>query len=1051
MRLSLQRALRLVILLVVVALSANLSFSPNVHGVTQAGPTTWSPFGPRMTTMLITSYADFNTMFTNFQSGQVDITDWPVPPGLLASYGSNPDFFLSSKTPEFGIFQLDINHHAPFMGIMGLQNRTVTAPGIIGSVVTVSGCSSGFGRLNVVLKNYENSTSVVKDSGNIVGALGPQLYSVPDNGGSNPIGVYSVPGPTTCMLAGNYNITSTVYSGKIKIFVNTATINNVTIGVDYNSPSTLTLTTSGVDLSRALAHLVNKPNMVQNSAAFAGKADYDDVEVPPAQGMSIGGAPFSKLPQSILNQECVQLAVLDPTLTCNPISAFDLVGASIGAGQLWWNSFGVGASATSGYPSTADIRAACDYFVAAGFSITPSTSKCSDVASAASGTTPPSSYPHLIPNGHVSMYIRTDGPRMTYGTIVADDLNFLFGTPSNSGGGTVCFSSITVCKTSPQYYTIDQVIPIVFASAQMNNWNLYTGGYSLGTTPDHLYSIYYSQFASTLCGGVFTTFPSEFDYYCNPAFDADVHAGEFSTSLTNSVGLFSNAAVIATQTGMTVPIYSKIDQFVALNGWNFQPSTASSLVSVLGHGLQAGFWSLLNMRQTPGYTPTSNLYVPGGGNPNLIRRAFSQPTDNLSPFQALTVWDFEIISQVYDSMLQLNPLTGGSNQQLIDWMTSSHSSTYSPTEVSCVGPPSNPVTICVTGTTTETWHLRTDLFFHDGTRVTAADVAYTILAYRDVPSSLLQSNVATVASAVALDSSTVQVKLQNQSPFYEINIGSLPILPKHLWAPVCGNPPSPSSQCANPSFDPMAQGIFIGSGPWVCKSLTSGVPGGPCTSTGTQSISLGDTALFTADPTYMRGPAGVQGTSLQSLSWADKNDQGTVNILDIAAASLHFCSIAPCAPGTTGADPYWAHPLFTCNGNSWVDICAVGTAANYFGYGLTNPFQPSQLTSVDTQIDPFNFDLTSAGGPVMYYQGGLRSSGGQINIQLVSLSGTPTPTSFTATLSSGGTVVASTTGTAGSTTSVVILPFTGISSGVYQLQITYMGTSTLRYTITIKA
>jgi len=1039
-------------LLIVIGLFSTSNLGLNVNLLNQTGATTWSPFGPRLSTMLITSYADFNTMFTNFQSGEIDMTDWPVPPSMISSLCSNSDFFCSSKTPEFGIFQLDINHHAPFMGIGSLANRTTTPPGIIGTPTTMSGCSSGFGRLNVILKNYENASAIVKDSLNTVAATGPQVYAVADSGGANPAGTYSIPSRNTCMLAGNYNVTSSVYSGKVTVFVNTATITNVTIGVNYNSPSTIKLSSNGVSIGRALSHLVDKPNLVLNAAPFSGIADYDDLQVPPSQGISIGGAANSKLPQSILNQECVQLASLDPTLPCNPVSAYNLVPDNVVAGSLWWNTYGVGASATSGYSGTADLRAACDFFVAAGFAITPSTSNCTGVANAASGTNPPSSYPHLVPNGHVSMYIRTDGPRMAYGTIVADSLNFLFGTPSSSGGGVVCFSPISPCATSPRYYSIDDVIPIVFSSATLDDWNLYTGGFSLGATPDHLYGSYHSQFASTICGGVSNIFPPDYPSYCNPNYDADVYAGEFSSSLTNAVGLFSNAAVIAYQTVMTIPIYSKIDQFVALNGWNFQPSTMSSLVSVLGHGLQAGFWSLLNMRQKPGYVPSSNLYVPGGGNPNLIRRGFSQGTDNLSPFQALTVWDFEIISQVYDSMLQLNPLTGGSNQQLIDWMTTTHTSTYSPTEVSCVGPPANTITICVTGTTTQTWRLRSDLFFHDGTRVTAQDVAYTILAYRDVPSSLLQSNVVTVSSAIALDATTLLVKLQSQSPFYEINIGSLPIIPKHVWAPFCGDPPSSSSQCANPSFDPMARGIFTGSGPWRCNSLTSGAPGGPCTSTRNQAISLGDTALLTANPTYMRGPAGVQGTSLQALSWADKNDAGVVNILDIADASGHFCVSQPCSPGSTGADPYWANPLYTCSGSTYVDICVIGTAASYFGHGTTSPFLPSQLTGLDLQIDPFRLDLTGAGGRVMYYQGGLRSTGGQLNIKLVALTGTPSPSAFSGTLTnSAGTIVGTGTGITGSTSNVVIIPFSGISSGSYKLQITFSGTTTVKFSLTINA
>ena len=85
----------------------------------------------------------------------------------------------------------------------------------------------------------------------------------------------------------------------------------------------------------------------------------------------------------------------------------------------------------------------------------------------------------------------------------------------------------------------------------------------------------------------------------------------------------------------------------------------------------------------------------------------------------------------------------------------------------------------------------------------------------------------------------------------------------------------------------------------------------------------------------------------------------------------------------------------------------------------------------------------------MYYEGGLRTSSGQLNIQLVALSGTPVPSTFSGTLTSGGTVVGTVTGVAGSTASVVVLPYTGISAGAYSLQISFNGT--VKFTITINA
>src|SRR4029077_15015790 len=503
---------------------------------------------------------------------------------------------------------------------------------------------------------------------------------------------------------------------------------------------------------------------------------------------------------------------------------------------------------------------------------------------------------------------------------------------------------------------------------------------------------------------------------------------------------------------MTIPVYSAINQFAALNGWNYQQctgtacaNTGASLVSVLGHGFQIGYQSLLNMRPVPGYVPTQSKYAPGGGTPGLIRRGFSQDTDNLSPFQATTLWDFEVISQVYDSMLNLNPLTGGSNAQLVDWMTTSHSSSFNPNEVSCRG------TVCVTGTTTQTWRLRNDVYFHDGTPVTANDVAYTILAYRDIPSANLGPNVANVATAVGLDCATglpcrtLQVKLQNQSPFYELNIGSLPIIPMHVWAPICGTPPNSASQCGNPTFDPMASGLFIGSGPWVCKNVNTGTVGGSCTqnadgSLGTQFLSTGGKLLLTANTNYMRGPTNLQGSSLQKFSWADKTDDGVVNILDLADAASHFGAF----------DPYWVNP--TISSGSTVNVQDLATVAFYFGHGLTTPFLPSQLISLDPKIDPYRVDLTSTGGSVMYYEGGL-PSGGLVTVKLVSLTAAPNPASLPGTLvCPTGTVIGTASGTTGISSAIVLLGFSGLTAGtLYTLNVSYSGNTQPIYNIQIQA
>jgi hypothetical protein len=472
-----------------------------------------------------------------------------------------------------------------------------------------------------------------------------------------------------------------------------------------------------------------------------------------------------------------------------------------------------------------------------------------------------------------------------------------------------------------------------------------------------------------VCGGPSSkvaVFLDNYGFYCDPRFDTFAFAGEFmATTISGLVQFFAQAAEAGALDGMTVPFLSPTSQSVALNGWNFQQCTGtlcfpsqSSLVPTFGHGFLAGsgYWSLLNMRQVPGYTPSSPNYKPGGGNPDTIRRGWSGGTFNLNPFQAGNAWDLELISLIYESMLRTNPLTGGiADGQIVDWQTTSHSSTFNPTEVSC-----NTLNGCVTGTTTTLWHLRNDVTFQDGTSLTAADVVYTILSYRDVPSSNFENSVAPVASAVTIDPMTIQVKYQGPNPLEVLELGQLPIIPAHIWEPICGPivngavPSGPTSQCANPSLDPMARGLMIGSGPWKCV-VPAGFPnaghiGGSCVVStcglgqpclGQQIAITGDKIVLSRYNDYMRCCPDDPTSNLYKFSYADVNNLGRVDIVDVASVASRFAQ----------ADPYWVNSNIAPG--TTVNIGDVATVAFYFGNGITRPFTPSQLTGLDPQMDPF--------------------------------------------------------------------------------------------------
>src|SRR5436309_467437 len=597
-----------------------------------------------------------------------------------------------------------------------------------------------------------------------------------------------------------------------------------------------------------------------------------------------------------------------------------------------------------------------------GLTLSPSTATCNGVANAADLTTDPGTYAHIVPagDGHIKYSIRSNFGRQQFGKVIADTLNYLFGTPQNRAAqtgfvGTVCYGQCP--QYTPRYYTFTQVNSCVFQDTSASGgspdcWQLYTAGQSFDPTADQFYLNRNSIQTGGICAGAPTVKPNNYDFWCDPQTDTDGSAGEFASTLTLSGQFFQRAVIDELNNAVSIPGFAFVDTFVENNGWNFQQctttcaNTQSSLVNTVGFGTLASgaYFTLLNARQVPGYVaPGGSTFAPGGGNPNLIRRGFSQDTTNLSPFTFNSVWEGEIVSSIFDTMLQPNPSVSGSSQ-LFDWGTISHSSSFNPNEVGC-----NSINGCVTGVTTQIWRLRHDWKFSHGNDVKATDVACSIIANRDVPSSRVQVYVINVVSAVGLDCApgqpckTLQVKIQGQSALNDFSIGATQlVIEKSLWAPSCGDPPVAGGVCASPTFDPMypsgnAPGIMVGPGPWACISpiAGAGVPaghiGGPCSRDASgklvgSAITLDGTVLLSENTNFVRccpnGPSATS-SSLYKVSYADHNNDGVVNILDLADVASNF--------GTSNA--YWCNPNIACT-NGVVGAVNLATVAIYFGHGI---------------------------------------------------------------------------------------------------------------------
>ena len=122
-----------------------------------------------------------------------------------------------------------------------------------------------------------------------------------------------------------------------------------------------------------------------------------------------------------------------------------------------------------------------------GFSVVggSNSTDCGHVALASLLTIDPGAYAHIDAAGqHIIYYVRINFGRQQFGQVIADTLNFLFGTPQNRGGqigfvGTVCYGPCP--QYTPKYYTFTQVTAPVFEDTSASGgspdaWQLYTAG-----------------------------------------------------------------------------------------------------------------------------------------------------------------------------------------------------------------------------------------------------------------------------------------------------------------------------------------------------------------------------------------------------------------------------------------------------------------------------------------------------------------------------------------------------------------------------------------------
>ena len=568
---------------------------------------------------------------------------------------------------------------------------------------------------------------------------------------------------------------------------------------------------NGIQIRQGISHLIDKVKFVINDPNIGGAGTAIDNPVPPSNG----GLPTAN--------------------PCGWDASFVESGANCIVGAPGGTSYHLGSAAGVNFAwqpalGSPDFCAAAQHFVNAGVASGMNSSTCilTGISSLAGSHT-------------VSFFVRSDdAARLDLGDGLAQEVCALFGQ-----------GFITSC--SPYLQTVEGPITAFPGFTTSNNsvnlnWGMYTAGF-LGVYPfdSSLYFGYNSRFVSGISSiqppsgscssqSVPTFSAGNYVYLCSPTFDSITAKMEFSPCVTspgdptigsvnngpggNCTGTSQLSAVSAGvqsentfgQGAFTIPVFSTSQQYAYLSNWSRIPNND-------GLGV-------------PNYFTWLNGYSPNPAVAGTLRQGFKQPTKSLDPYIASTAWDFYILGNIYDSLSVPNPLSNG---QLIDWMAISVSQLSN----SGLGytPPAGTVS-------SFRFTLRNDIYWQDGRQVTPWDVKFSYLTLQ-ATGAFQGSVLAPVSGVTVVSSFQFDINVNAVGPFTLLSLTSVSVMPGRYWS-TCGGSiwdadvstghvPNSCMQ-ADPNkiaatYDPLVNGILVGSGPWECKS-NAGVVGSGCSSTG---------------------------------------------------------------------------------------------------------------------------------------------------------------------------------------------------------------------------
>jgi ABC-type transport system substrate-binding protein len=686
----------------------------------------------------------------------------------------------------------------------------------------------------------------------------------------------------------------------------------------------------GVEIRQAFAHLIDKASFISDSS-LQGAANPLADEVPgtmlAANGTMVATPPASQCLWDTLEAGTLATPVY-PAGTPNPINpGYSSKYGCLSAFHLALDPTGFAA------PGSPDFCAAVDHIMMANMDTSGAMGLRRDPAAPLDafgnhcGIDPSSPGLSNIVAHPMRALVRSSQPRKDLGVSFANALNQLF------AGNTVnrfLFAPPFTC----------------FPGTGADCWDWYTFGYS-DSNPfpmTGLYSSYDSQFAPPPCTYPCFVSGTNAISVAIPSLDSALSASVSTSDANAAYNEVFTALGIMGGRAVDIPIYNPTFQTAAL-------TSVAGVVNQVGVGFSNQWTNLFAHKSS--YLPMNPMYqFDGGGVPTTLRSGQSRGgiVANLSPYFAEFPEEFNLLYSVYDTLFAQNPTLP---TQVFCWMCSSYTQS-----------------VDSSGNTHYLVELRQDLRWQDGVPVDAKDVKFSLLTQRDF--AVTFGSVSSVLDVKILSSDLLDIVVQGQSLDQLATLASAPIIPRHIWELpgdlTYGDVGTVDPAKLDPSYDPVASGTFIGSGPFMCSSVFpedlgrvgTGCIVNPDGTRGSQFIPSGSTAALTRydltlqpgtvdpflqwfrsyDPNWGTG-SGTAAFSgqFQEFSWADRYDNAQVTTQDLASVAACYGKSSPsgCAdysywlvsafhPGTPNTistevtvvashlDDSWVYP-FSWNGN----------------------------------------------------------------------------------------------------------------------------------------